>query len=82
MLGLNCRSEVRTSSGRIDAVVETKKYVYLFEFKLDESAEAALAQIDKNEYFLPWIATDKKIYKIGISFDSEKKNIGGVAISE
>jgi hypothetical protein len=76
MFGLNCRSEVETSYGRIDAVVETKNYVYIFEFKFNESAEKALAQIDKNEYFLPWLTTDKKLYKIGISFDGEKRNIG------
>jgi hypothetical protein len=76
MLGFNYDSEVRTSSGRIDAVVETKKYIYLFEFKLNEPAEAALAQINEKDYSLPWRTGDKKIFKIGVSFDGEKRNIG------
>jgi len=38
MLGLNCRSEVRIASGRIDTLVETKQFVYCFEFKLNGTA--------------------------------------------
>ncbi|MDR1565978.1 MAG: PD-(D/E)XK nuclease domain-containing protein, partial [Treponema sp.] len=54
MFGLNCLSELRTADGRIDALVETKKYVYCFEFKLDGSAEDALRQINGKEYLLQW----------------------------
>jgi len=75
MLGLNCRSEVRIAHGRIDTIVETKKYVYCFEFKLNEPAEKALAQINEKDYLLPWRTTQKQLYKIGISFDGEKRNI-------
>ena len=75
MLGLNCRSEVRISSGRIDTVVKTKKYLYIFEFKLDKPAIEALAQIDTKEYMLPYVGKGKKIFKIGVSFCSEKRNI-------
>ena len=76
MLGLNCRSEVRIASGRIDTLVETKKYVYCFEFKLNGTAEKALAQIDTKEYLLPWEGSGKKLFKIGVAFDGEKRNIG------
>ncbi|GHT48343.1 ATPase AAA [Spirochaetia bacterium] len=76
MLGLNCRSEVRIAGGRIDTLVETKKFVYCFEFKLDGSAEDALAQIDTKEYLLPWRGSEKKLFKVGVVFDSEKRNIG------
>jgi hypothetical protein len=76
MLGLYCRSEVRTAAGRIDTLVETKKYVYCFEFKLNGSAEEALAQIDRKEYLLPWSGSDKGLVKVGVSFDHEKRNIG------
>jgi hypothetical protein len=75
MLGLDCKPEHRIAHGRIDSKVETPKYVYLFEFKFNGSAEAALTQIDKNEYFLPWLTTKKKLFKIGINFDGEKRNI-------
>ena len=76
MLGLNCRSELRIASGRIDSLVETKNFVYCFEFKLDKTADEALAQIDTKEYLLPWQDIGKKLFKVGVNFDSEKRNIG------
>ncbi|GBU21752.1 ATPase AAA [Fibrobacteres bacterium R8-0-B4] len=75
MLGFDCRPEVRIADGRIDAVVETKKFVYCFEFKLDGSAEEALAQIDTKEYAFPWTGSGKKVFKVGVNFDFEKRNI-------
>jgi hypothetical protein len=76
ILGLNCRSEVHTSNGRMDSLVELKNFVYCFEFKLDKTADEALAQIDTKEYLLPWTGSGKKLFKIGVNFDSEKRNIG------
>jgi hypothetical protein len=76
MLGLYCQSEVRTAEGRIDTLVETRDYVYCFEFKLNGSAEEALKQIDRKEYLLPWQGSGKRLIKIGVSFDTEKRNIG------
>jgi hypothetical protein len=76
MLGLYCRSEVKTAAGRIDTLVETGDYIYCFEFKLDGTVEEALRQIDDKEYLLPWKNTNQKIIKVGVSFDSEKRNIG------
>jgi len=75
MLGLDCRSEVRIAHGRIDTIVETKRNIYFFEFKLNEPAEKALAQINNKDYLLPWRSSDKKLFKIGICFDGEKRNI-------
>jgi hypothetical protein len=74
--GLNCRAEVRIADGRIDTFVETKKFVYCFEFKLDKTADEALAQIDTKEYLLPWMGSGKRLFKVGVNFDSEKRNIG------
>ena len=76
MLGLDCRTEERFATGRIDMVVETRGFVYCFEFKLDGSAEAALAQIDSKGYAIPWTGRGKKVFKVGVNFDFEKKNIG------
>jgi hypothetical protein len=82
MFGLNCLSELRTADGRIDALVETKKYVYCFEFKLDGSAEDALRQINGKEYLLQWKNTGKKLFKVGVDFDFKKRNIGGWKIAQ
>jgi hypothetical protein len=76
MMGLYCRTEVQTADGRIDCVVETKKYVYCFEFKLNGGAEAALEQIGRKEYLLPWRGCGKQLFKVGVAFDHEKRNIG------
>jgi hypothetical protein len=76
MLGFDCRTEERISTGRIDMLVKTPDFVYCFEFKLDGSAEKALAQIDTNEYALPWTGGAKKVFKVGVNFDSKKRNSG------
>jgi hypothetical protein len=76
MLGLRCRSEVRIAAGRIDTLVEAGDYVYCFEFKLDGTVEEALRQIDSKDYLLPWRGGGKKLVKVGVVFDTEKRNIG------
>jgi hypothetical protein len=76
MLGLECRTEERIATGRLDMVVETRDFVYCFEFKLDGSAEEALKQIDGKEYAVPWTGSGKKVFKVGVNFDFEKRNIG------
>jgi len=76
MLGLNCRSEARIAAGRIDTLVETKRFVYCFEFKLNGTAEEALAQIDTKDYLLPWTGGGQQLFKVGVGFDYEKRNIG------
>ncbi|MDR1497239.1 MAG: ATP-binding protein [Puniceicoccales bacterium] len=75
MLGLRCRSEVRTASGRADSIVETPKYVYCFEFKTNGTADVALAQIDTKEYLTAWTGTGKTLVKVGVVFDGEKRQI-------
>jgi hypothetical protein len=76
IFGHNCRSELRIASGRIDTLVETAHFVYCFEFKLDGSAEAALAQINSKEYLLPWTGSGKKLFKVAVVFDTKKRTIG------
>jgi hypothetical protein len=76
MLGFNCRAEVHTADGRMDMLLETQYYVYCFEFKLDGTADKALEQIDTKEYLLHWEGSGKKLYKIGVNFDTKKRNIG------
>jgi hypothetical protein len=55
--------------------VETHDCVYCFEFKLDDTADKALEQIDTKEYLLPWEGSGKKLYKVGVNFDTKKRNI-------
>ena len=75
-MGLNIHSEVCTSDGRVDALVETASYIYIFEFKLDQSAEKALDQIRKKEYYQAFWNKEKPVIGIGVNFLSETRNIG------
>lgn len=75
LIGLDVKSELHISNGRIDMTVNTSDYIYLFEFKLDKSAEEALKQINEKEYTLPWKFDGRHIIKIGVNFSSEKRNI-------
>ena len=73
---------MHTFSGRIDCRVVTKDFIYLFEFKRDESAEKALQQINDKDYTLPFAADSRKLYKIGVSFDSEKRILADWKVEE
>ena len=53
--------------------METRDYVYLFEFKRDESAESALEQIEDGQYDRIYAADKRKVFKIGVNFDSQKR---------
>ncbi len=71
----NTYVEKETSQGRIDCVLECPGYVYIFEFKLNGTAAAALQQIDDKGYALPYAADRRKLYRVGISFSSETGTI-------
>lgn len=74
-MGMLVYSEVCTNDGRVDAMVETPDRVYIFEFKLDESSEAALAQIHKKQYYQAFWHKGKPVIGVGVNFSSESKNI-------
>ena len=74
-LGQFIDAEVHTSDGRMDAVVQTDSHIYILEFKLDENAEAAIAQIEEKAYADKFRSSDKTIWGIGINFSSEKKSL-------
>ncbi|MCF2550836.1 ATP-binding protein [Bacteroides caecigallinarum] len=64
------------SQGRVDCVLETPQYVYIFEFKLDGTADDALRQIEEKGYVREYASDARTIYKIGASFSSETGTIG------
>ena len=73
---------MHTFKGRIDCRVLTSDYIYLFEFKRDETAEKALQQIDDKDYTLPFVADHRKLYKIGVSFDSKERKLSDWKVAE
>ena len=74
-LNIYIRTEVKSAIGRADAVMHMPDTIYVFELKIDKSADEALAQIDSKGYMLPYRADGKRLVKVGISFDSKQRTI-------
>jgi hypothetical protein len=75
LLGIYVESQVQTSDGRIDAIVQLKDYVYAFEFKLNDSATKALQQIKNKGYLIPYQHQHKTCIGIGVNFSVETKKV-------
>lgn len=75
LLGFYVQVEYHTSRGRIDLVLQTEKYIYVMEFKLEGSAEEALAQIDEKQYALPFASDPRILYKVGVNFNNQLRGI-------
>ena len=82
LMGAHMRVEVKSAIGRANAVMHMPDTIYVFELKVDKSAEEALAQIDEKGYMLPYHSEGKRLVKIGISFDSTQRTISEWKINE
>ncbi|MBP5638185.1 MAG: AAA family ATPase, partial [Victivallales bacterium] len=76
-LGATIDAESCTNEGRIDAYVRTNKAVYIFEFKLNKSAQKAVSQIVDRHYYEKFESCGLPIRMIGVNFNSEKGRIDG-----
>lgn len=74
-MGFYTKVEYHTSEGRVDLVLQTNKYIYVMEFKLNGTAEEALQQINEKQYALPFTADSRKLFKIGVNFSTQMRNI-------
>ena len=76
LLGYYIHTEVKSAVGRADAVCVTDDAVYVFEFKVDSSAEAALRQIDDRGYMIPFRnETGKKLVKVGVNISTSTRSL-------
>ena len=69
MLNVYVRTQVKCAKGRTDMVVWMSDTVYVFEFKVDGTAEQALKQIDERSYAIPYQTDGRKVVKVGVKFD-------------
>ena len=76
-LGIYIKSEVATAKGYADSVVQTPTHIYIFEFKHQETAEAAMTQLLDKNYAQKYVALNKTIVGIGVNFDKTKRIIEG-----
>ena len=75
LLGRYVDVEVRTPKGRVDMVMNSGKALYLFELKLNKSAEAAMNQINLKDYSSRFALAGLPVIKVGINFNSETHTI-------
>ena len=75
LLGEYVQAERSTSNGRIDLLLQTKDYIYIVELKIDNTADAALQQIEEKGYAKPFVSDPRKIFKIGVSFSTANRRI-------
>lgn len=75
LVGLYTEVEHHTTNGRIDMLIKTQDYIYIIEFKLDNSADDALRQIEEKQYAKPFEHDGRTIYKIGVNFSSQTRCI-------
>ncbi len=75
LMGQFTQAEVHSAKGRADAIVQTPDYVYVFEFKLNGTAEEALQQIDEKGYAEPFKTDKRQVVKVGVEFCPETRNV-------
>lgn len=67
---------------RLEALFAGQDYIYIFEFKIDKSADEALKQIEEKQYAKPFEQDGRKLYKIGVNFSSSTRRIEGWKVAD
>ena len=75
LLGAYVDVEVRTPMGRVDMVMRTATTLYIVELKLNQSAEAAMQQIDLKNYPERFALCGLPMVKVSINFDMERHTL-------
>ena len=75
MLGAKVSAEEGSARGYADAIIETKKFVWVFEFKFNKSANAAVRQIREKGYADAYRGDKRPVTLVGINFRTAKRNI-------
>ena len=76
------QTQVKTCQGRADMVMQTSNAIYIFELKINKSAQEALEQMDEKGYMIPYLADGRKIIKCGVSFSTQTRTIEEWVIKE
>ena len=75
LVGFYCEVEHPVEGGRSDVVIKAKDFIYVLELKVDQSAEAALRQIEEKGYAAPYAADPRKLFKLGVNFSTKSKRV-------
>lgn len=74
-LGFMPRPEEQTCNSRMDIMLRTRRFIYIFELKTNGSSEKAMQQIDERGYVLPYLDEGLPIIKIAANYSSKDNNI-------
>ena len=75
MLGAKVGAEEGSARGYADAIIETKKFVWVFEFKFNKSTSAAVRQIREKGYAAAYKGDRRPVTLVGVNFRTAKRNI-------
>ena len=73
------QSEVHTTIGRADSMVQTPTHIYFLEFKINSDGESALQQIKTKKYASAYAADSRTKIGIGINFNVQNRELDGWA---
>ena len=80
-MNVYARTQVKCANGRIDFVVLMPDTTYVFELKVNGTAQQALDQINSKGYFLPYQTEGRQVVKVGVAFDRETMTVGEYLVS-
>ena len=81
MLNVYARTQVKCAGGEIDVVVEMPDSTYVFELKVNGTAQEALDQIDRKGYATPYLTEGRKVVKVGAQFDRDTMTVGDYIVA-
>ena len=73
--GADVVAEDLSAKGRADLTLKMPKGIYIMELKYDDTAEAALKQIDERGYANKYALDGRPVVKVGLAFSSKERNI-------
>lgn len=71
LLGYMIKTEYKTETGRIDAIIFADNDIYIFEFKINQTAKVAMVQIHNKKYYNRFLSENKTIHLLRINFNTE-----------
>ena len=74
------RVEEETCNSRMDVMLRTRRFIYIFELKTDGSVEKGMQQIEEKGYALPYADEGRTIIKIAANYSSASNNIDSYKI--
>ena len=75
MMNVYARTQVKCYGGRIDFVVLMPETTYVYELKVNGTAQEAIDQINSKGYALPYQTEGRRVVKIGVQFNRETMTI-------